>query len=180
MEGPPEVARGAEHRPRHVPGVEAGGPLREDVGAGSPRVRCAEGDRVGVAVDGHDDNQGSSRGKSTGPNPTDRAKSGTKRNMLVEGNGVPLAVVVAGADRHDVKLAGPDEEHRHREAEADEEAPSEHVPGQKDTISLRWTGWLLSGDARLTSRGRESTSRRGRGSRATGREDGWWRGRTPG
>jgi putative transposase len=30
--------------------------------------------------------------KSTGPNPTDRAKSGTKRSILVDGKGVPLGV----------------------------------------------------------------------------------------
>jgi putative transposase len=45
--------------------------------------------------------------KSTGPNPTDRAKSGTKRSLLVEGNGVPIAVTVDGANRHGMKLAGP-------------------------------------------------------------------------
>jgi putative transposase len=46
--------------------------------------------------------------KSTGPNPTDRAKSGTKRSLLVEGNGVPIAVTVdGGANRHDMKLAVP-------------------------------------------------------------------------
>lgn len=44
-------------------------------------------------------------GKSTGPNPTDRAKCGTKRSLLVEGNGVPIAVVVDGANRHDMKMA---------------------------------------------------------------------------
>jgi putative transposase len=43
-------------------------------------------------------------GGATGPNPTDRAKQGTKRSLLVDGMGVPLAVVVAGANRHDVKL----------------------------------------------------------------------------
>jgi transposase len=41
----------------------------------------------------------------TGPNPTDRSKSGTKRSILVEGNGIPLAVAIAGANRHDMKLA---------------------------------------------------------------------------
>ena len=46
-------------------------------------------------------------GKGTGPNPTDRSKSGTKRSILVEGNGIPLAVAVAGANRHDMKLAEP-------------------------------------------------------------------------
>ena len=39
-------------------------------------------------------------GKSTGPNPTDRAKSGTKRSILVDGNGVPLSVCVDAANRH--------------------------------------------------------------------------------
>ena len=44
-------------------------------------------------------------GKKTGPNPTDRAKKGTKRSLLTEANGVPLAIVVAGANRNDFKLA---------------------------------------------------------------------------
>lgn len=37
--------------------------------------------------------------KSTGPNPTDRAKSGTKRSsLLVDGKGVPLGITVDGAN----------------------------------------------------------------------------------
>jgi putative transposase len=45
--------------------------------------------------------------KSTGPNPTDRAKSGTKRSLLVEGGGVPIGLVVDRANRHDMKLTEP-------------------------------------------------------------------------
>ncbi|MEM3172283.1 MAG: IS5 family transposase [Candidatus Nitrosotenuis sp.] len=41
-------------------------------------------------------------GKSTGPNPTDRAKSGTKRSLLVEGRGIPIGLAVDGANRHDI------------------------------------------------------------------------------
>ena len=41
---------------------------------------------------------------ATGPNPTDRAKSGVKRSMLTDGAGIPLAIVVDGANRHDSKL----------------------------------------------------------------------------
>jgi putative transposase len=41
---------------------------------------------------------------ATGKNPTDRAKMGTKRSMLTDGAGIPLAVVVEGANRHDSKL----------------------------------------------------------------------------
>jgi len=41
---------------------------------------------------------------ATGNNPTDRAKMGTKRSMLTDGAGIPLAVAVEGANRHDSKL----------------------------------------------------------------------------
>jgi len=43
-------------------------------------------------------------GKKTGANPTARGKRGVKRSLLTEGHGVPLGVVVAGANRHDMKL----------------------------------------------------------------------------
>jgi putative transposase len=43
-------------------------------------------------------------GAATGPNPTDRGKSGTKRSMLSEGHGLPIGLAVDGANRHDVKL----------------------------------------------------------------------------
>jgi putative transposase len=39
-----------------------------------------------------------------GPNPTDRAKAGVKKSLLVEGAGGPLAVCIAGANVHDVSL----------------------------------------------------------------------------
>ncbi len=44
-------------------------------------------------------------GKSTGPNPTDRSKSGTKRSILVDGKGVPIGVSVDGANSHDMKMS---------------------------------------------------------------------------
>jgi len=34
-------------------------------------------------------------------------KKGTKRSLLVDGRGAPLSLIVAGANRHDVKLLGP-------------------------------------------------------------------------
>ena len=43
-------------------------------------------------------------GKGTGANPTDRAKSGTKRSMIVDGKGVPLGITVDAANRHDMKM----------------------------------------------------------------------------
>jgi len=42
-------------------------------------------------------------GEQTGPNPTDRAKIGTKRHLLIDGNGVPLAFLLTGANLHDMK-----------------------------------------------------------------------------
>jgi len=44
-------------------------------------------------------------GKKTGKNPTDRAKGGTKRSLLTDGAGVPVGLVVAGANVNDFKLA---------------------------------------------------------------------------
>jgi len=43
-------------------------------------------------------------GGKTGPNPTDRGKDGVKRSLLTEGQGVPIGLAVAGANRNDMKL----------------------------------------------------------------------------
>ena len=42
--------------------------------------------------------------KKSGPNPTDRAKSGVKRSVLTEGHGVPIGLALEGANRHDMKM----------------------------------------------------------------------------
>ncbi len=46
-------------------------------------------------------------GEDTDPNPTDQAKSGVKRSVLPEGQGVPVGLAVEGANRHDMKLVRP-------------------------------------------------------------------------
>lgn len=43
-------------------------------------------------------------GKKTGPNPTDRAKRGTKRSVMTEASGVPVGIAVDGANRNDFKM----------------------------------------------------------------------------
>ena len=48
--------------------------------------------------------QGPFWGDSTSRNPTDRGKVGSKRNVVVDGSGGPLSVVVAGANVYDTKL----------------------------------------------------------------------------
>jgi transposase len=40
--------------------------------------------------------------EAVGRNPTDRGKKGSKRHLLVDGRGVPLSLVVTGANEHDV------------------------------------------------------------------------------
>jgi len=48
-----------------------------------------------------------SGGKKTGPNPTDRAKGGTKRSVLVDGAGCPIGIAIDGANVHDKWLLAP-------------------------------------------------------------------------
>jgi len=50
-------------------------------------------------------NSGSFWGKKTGPNPTDRAKLGSKRHLICDGQGVPLAIQLTGANRNDCQQA---------------------------------------------------------------------------
>lgn len=46
-------------------------------------------------------------GEKIGPNPTDRGKGGAKRSLLTEAHGIPIALAIEGANRHDMKLVIP-------------------------------------------------------------------------
>ncbi|MCJ2109634.1 IS5 family transposase [Methylobacterium sp. E-025] len=46
-------------------------------------------------------------GSATGPNPTDRGKAGTKRHLVVDARGTPLALTFTGANRHDSVMMAP-------------------------------------------------------------------------
>ena len=46
-------------------------------------------------------------GEVAGRSPVDRGKQGTKRSVLVDGDGIPLGTVVAPANRHDSPLLHP-------------------------------------------------------------------------
>jgi putative transposase len=70
-------------------------------------MRRAWSDELEVAIGRHHPQQGPSGGDSIGPNPTDRAKNGTKRSILVESSGAPLAVSVAVANVRDDPLLKP-------------------------------------------------------------------------
>jgi len=40
--------------------------------------------------------------QKTGPNPTDRSKCGSKHHIITDAGGIPLAIVLTGANTHDV------------------------------------------------------------------------------
>lgn len=46
-------------------------------------------------------------GEAAGRSPVDRGKQGTKRSVLVDGKGIPLGCVIAGANCHDSPLLAP-------------------------------------------------------------------------
>ncbi len=50
---------------------------------------------------------GQTGGELTGPNPTDRGKAGSEYHLLVDAAGLPLSVLVSGANRHDSMLVEP-------------------------------------------------------------------------
>ncbi|WP_110766508.1 IS5 family transposase [Planctopirus hydrillae] len=43
-------------------------------------------------------------GEMTGKNPTDRGKQGTKRSIIADAVGIPLCLVISGANTHDIHL----------------------------------------------------------------------------
>jgi transposase len=46
-------------------------------------------------------------GEKAGKSPVDRGEQGLKRSMMVDGEGIPLGVAAAGANRHDSPLLAP-------------------------------------------------------------------------
>lgn len=87
------AARLAGGRPLDAPAPVAIGPL----GRGGPH-RLESGER------GQCQRAGQKGGDKTGPNPTDRGKPGTKHHLLVDRQGIPLASLLTGANRHDSKV----------------------------------------------------------------------------
>src|SRR5438105_2808549 len=69
--------------------------------------RAGAGHRLGALLRGQPELPRRFWGVLTGPNPTDRAKKGTKRHLLVDGNGTPLAVRITGANRNESLVAMP-------------------------------------------------------------------------
>ena len=78
------------------------------VGAPAPDAarspRRGRPDRLGAGVPGLGERARPRGGEKTGPNPTDRGKQGSKRHVVVDRNGVPLAIALTAANVHDSKV----------------------------------------------------------------------------
>src|SRR3954451_14462788 len=61
-------------------------------------------DRLGAGFFGLGKRTCSRGGQRTGPNPTDKGKSGSKRHVVVDKRGLPLAVTHSAANVHDSKV----------------------------------------------------------------------------
>jgi len=68
--------------------------------------RLVELDLSEVAVDGSQ-HKAPCGGEATGPNPTDRAKSGWKWSIATDRNGIPIGWAIDAANRNDVMLFEP-------------------------------------------------------------------------
>ena len=104
MEPITEGAWRRQHHSSHLPTVGGTGCLAPDVGSPGGGVRRVGRRGLGMAGGRRSDGQGSFWGGLIGPNPTDRGKAGSKRSLLVDGEGGPLSITVAGANVHDAKL----------------------------------------------------------------------------
>ena len=81
--------------------------VAEDLGSAARRTR---GRRLGRSVVGGDRQLLGARhfwGEKTGPNPTDRGKNGSKRHLITDADGLPLAIEHTGANVHDSQCAIP-------------------------------------------------------------------------
>ena len=99
-----ERAWGRQHHSSHLSTVGGDGRLAPNVGSPGGGVRRVGWRGLGMAGGRRSHGQGTFWGDLIGPNPTDRGKAGTKRSLLVDGEGGPLSIVVAGANVHDAKL----------------------------------------------------------------------------
>jgi transposase len=81
------------------------------VGEAPPRAARPAGrgerDRLVPVLARQRERAGQRGGALTGPNPTDRGKPGTKRHVLVDAGGIPLALVLTPASVHDSLMLEP-------------------------------------------------------------------------
>jgi transposase len=66
--------------------------------------RRSRPDRLGAGFFGLGECVGQKGGQKTGPNPTDKGKPGSKRHVVSDRGGIPLAVILTAANVHDSKV----------------------------------------------------------------------------
>ncbi len=85
--------------------LAGGGPLAEDMAGSAGRVGHGRCNRLVYLRYGQLFGACAFWGAKTGPNPTDRGKNGSKRHLIVDGQGTPLAIEHTGANVHDSEMA---------------------------------------------------------------------------
>src|SRR5215207_7504273 len=75
--------------------------VEEAAARAAPARRPGGGHLLGALLRGQPELPRRFWGALTGKNPTDRAKKGTKRHLLVDGKGTPLAIRLTGANRNE-------------------------------------------------------------------------------
>jgi transposase len=112
---------------------------------------------------------GQKGGEQTGPNPTDRGKSGSKYHLVVDRNGIPLAIHLSAANTHDATqllplvdaippLIGP----RGRPGRPRKRPAKLHADKAYDASALRRALRARSITSRIARRGIDSSERLGR------------------
>ncbi len=77
--------------------------MSADNGCSSAAAPAAAGrsDRLEPGLHGHHVHCSEKGGAATGPNPTDRGRPGTKRHLVTDRRGIPLAFLLTGANVND-------------------------------------------------------------------------------
>ncbi len=123
-------------------------------------------DRLGAGLAGCSECTRAKGGQKTGPNPTDRGKTGSKRHLIVDGRGTPLAIRHTAANRHETTMVEelvdavpairwPRGRPRRRPGKL---RADKAYDSQANRTHLRKRGIL----SRIARRGRESSQRLGR------------------
>ncbi len=79
--------------------------LAENMAGSAGRIGHGRCNRLVYFCHGQLLSAGAFWGAKTGPNPTDRGKNGSKRHLIVDGQGTPLAIEHTGANVHDSEMA---------------------------------------------------------------------------
>src|SRR5919205_203122 len=149
--------------------LAAGGRLGALAPVGLGPLRRSGQDRLAPGERGQRLCPGQKGGEQTGPNPTDRGKAGSKYHLVVDRNGIPLAVRLSAANAHDATqllplvdaippIIGP----RGRPGRPRKRPAKLHADKAYDASSLRRALRARSITPRLARRGIDSSERLGR------------------